>query len=117
MIVITKLDDTPRYVCPGDEFHLTIRDDFLSEVVINEKITVHKTIDFIASFRFALEDGTCPGFHLTGVFACKSELPKELRESVLFENLTPEQQKNFSKSVGIDIKPTQKPSKKKKGKK
>jgi hypothetical protein len=36
-----------------------------------------------------------------GVLACKSELPKELKEAVLFENLTREQQERFCKSVGV----------------
>lgn len=103
MIVITKLSDIPRYVFPGDEFHLTISDDLHCEVVIREKITVCKTVDFIAAFRFALEDGTCPGFHLMGVFACKSELPKELQEAVLLKDLTPEQYERFAKSVGCEV--------------
>jgi len=108
MIVITKLVDTPRCVVAGDEFHLSITDGLNCSVVINEKITVNKVIDFVASFRFALEDGTCPGFHLMGVFACKKELPKELQEGILFENLTRKQQERFCRSVGIEIKSTKK---------
>jgi len=103
MIVITSLNTTSRWVCPGDEFRLTITDGLDCEVMINETITVEKEINFIASFRFALEDGTCPGFHLTGVFANKDELPKELREAKLLEELTKEQYRNFKKSVGIKI--------------
>lgn len=101
MIVITRLIERQRYVLPGDLFNLTITDGMNCEVVISEEITTSKVIDFIASFRFALEDGTCPGFHLMGVFACKNELPKELQEAVLFENLTRKQQENFAKSVGV----------------
>ncbi len=74
MIIITKLLDTVRRVYPGDSFNLTISDDLGCQILISEEITVAKTIDFIASFRFALEDGTCPGFHLTGIFANKDEL-------------------------------------------
>jgi hypothetical protein len=88
---------------PGDEFHLTIKDGMDCEVVIHEKITVSKCIDFIGSFRFALEDGTCPGFHLMGVFACKAELPKELQEAVMLKDLTPEQYEKFAKSVGVEV--------------
>jgi len=66
-------------VCPGDTFNFTVKDSLGCEVVIREEITSRKLIDFIASFRFALADGTCPGFHLTGIFGCKSELPDEIK--------------------------------------
>jgi len=103
MIVITSLSTLARHVLPGDEFHLTICDSIGCDVVIQEVITVSKTIDFIASFRFTLEDGTCPGFHLTGVFANKAELPKELKEAKMLEDLSPEQYTNFVNSVGVKI--------------
>lgn len=104
MIIITHLNKTPRHVCPGDTFNLTITDDLNCEVIICEEITVKKTIDFVASFRFALEDGTCPGFHLIGIFANSKELPKEMQEAVMLENLTKEQYENFEKSVGVILK-------------
>lgn len=103
MIVITKLIDAPRCCLPGDKFQLTISDTLGCEVIVSENITVAKTIDFIASFRFALENGTCPGFHLMGVFACKSELPEELKNAVMLEDLTKKQYKNFVKSVGVSV--------------
>lgn len=103
MIVITSLDTTPKVLLPGDEFHLTVTDATGSQVVIRETITVEKTIDFIASFRFALEDGTCPGFHLMGVFACRSELPIELQNAVVLNDLSPEQRERFIASVGIKV--------------
>lgn len=107
MIVITRLVETPRHLLPGDEFRLTVKDALGSTVVITETITVAKVIDFIASFRFALEDGTCPGFHLTGVFANKAELPQELRNAKMFDDLTPEQRRNFERSVGVILPPPQ----------
>lgn len=103
MIVITKLSRIERYVCPGDEFHLTITDDMGCDVIIREEITVKKVIDFIASFRFAMEDGTCPGFHLTGIFANSKELPEEMQTAKMLEDLTKDQYKNFVDSVGIKI--------------
>lgn len=103
MIVITKLVEAPRVVCPGDEFHMTITDGLNCKILISEIITVYKTLDFIASYRFALEDGTCPGFHLCGIFANKTELPIEMRNAVLLEGLTPEQYANFVRTVGIKI--------------
>lgn len=103
MIVITSLNPNPRYVEPGDKFALTITDGTGCTVMVEEEITVAKVIDFIASFRFALEDGTCPGFHLTGVFASKAELPKELQEAKMLNDLTPEQHANFIRSVGVKL--------------
>lgn len=103
MIVITTLNRMPRNVCPGDVFNLTITDDLGCDVIICEEVTVSKVIDFIASFRFTLEDGTCPGFHLTGIFANSKELPKEIQDAVMLEDLTEEQYKNFEKSVGIKL--------------
>jgi hypothetical protein len=103
MIVITRKYETPRYVRRGDIFNLTIKDGMEYEVVIRETITVDRAIDFIASFRFALDDGTCPGFHLMGVFACKSELPEELKNAVMLEDLTKEQRRNFEKTVGVEL--------------
>lgn len=103
MIVITKLNETPRRLFPGDRFCLTVCDLTGFSVVIEEEITVEKVIDFIASFRFTLEDGTCPGFHLMGVFACKSDLPQELRDATHINDLTPEQLDNFTSSIGVKL--------------
>lgn len=103
MIVITKLNRVERYVCPGDHFCLTITDDMGCDVIIHEEITVNKVIDFIASFRFAMEDGTCPGFHLTGIFANSKELPEEMKTAKMLGDLTKDQYKNFADSVGIKI--------------
>lgn len=102
MIVITSLSSKKFHLLPDDEFCLKVTDSLGCEVLIRETITEHKVIDYIASFRFALEDGTCPGFHLTGIFANKAELPKEIREAVFIEDLTPEQYVRFVRSVGIE---------------
>lgn len=117
MIVITQKSDAGFYVEPGDVFHLTVSDDsddfgvltvgkggaVHGRILITEEITVSKFIDFIAAYRFALEDGTCPGFHLTGIFGNSAELPQEIKEAKLFEELTPNQQKRFAKSIGVKI--------------
>lgn len=103
MIVITSLVETPRRVYAEDEFCLRVSDKTGSEVLIREVITENKVLDFIASYRFAQEDGTVVGFHLSGVFACKSELPKELQEAVLIEDLTLEQRANFVRTAGINL--------------
>lgn len=102
MIVITSLKSKAFHLAPDDEFCLRVTDLLGCEVLIREKVTEHKVIDYIASFRFALEDGTCPGFHLTGIFANKAELPKEIREAVFIEDLTPEQYANFVRTVGVE---------------
>ena len=103
MIVITRLYTGVKYCAPGDIFNLTISDATGCEVVISEQITIKKTINFVASFRFALEDGTCPGFHLTGIFGNKDELPIEIKKAILFEDLTAQQQKRFMNSVGCNL--------------
>ena len=103
MIVVTSLSNRSRSLVEGDEFCLTVTDAMGCEVMIRETVTVSKVIDYIASYRFALEDGTCPGFHLSGVFANQAELPEELRNAKMLEDLTPEQYANFERSVGVKI--------------
>lgn len=101
MIVITSLNRTCRVVLPGDQFQLMLLDDLGYSVLIKEVISVKREIDFTASFRFALEDGTCPGFHLTGIFANSKELPEEIKNVKMLYELTPEQYSNFVRTVGI----------------
>ena len=103
MIVITSLSTNTKCCNVGDEFQLIIKDGFNCTVVLHEIITVSKVIDYIASFRFARSDGNCQGFHLMGVFACRSELPDEFKNAVMFGDLTKEQADNFIKSVGIEL--------------
>jgi len=103
MIVITSLNRTPRQISPGDIFNLVITDKLGSEVVIKETVTVAKTLDFVASFRFALEDGTCPGFHLTGIFANSAELPAEIQNAVMIDDLPADKYQRFVSSCGIKV--------------
>lgn len=103
MIVITSLSKITRYVYGGDTFNLTISDGMNHQVIIKEEITLTKKIDFIASYRFALEDGTCPGFHLCGIFGNRKELPEEIKNAKMIDDLSKKQRKNFIKSVGIKI--------------
>jgi len=103
MIVITSLNESERYVEARDLFTLTITDNMGSKVLVSEEVTETKTINFMASYRFALEDGTCPGFHLCGIFGNKNELPKEMREAVKLEDLTEEQRANFIRTVGVKV--------------
>ncbi len=103
MIVITHLDEREFYVYRGDRFQLTISDTMNSTVCIDEEITGKRKINFMASFRFALEDGNCAGFHLAGIFANSKELPEEIKNAVLFKDLTKQQKENFLSSVGVSI--------------
>ena len=103
MIVITSLSRTKMYAEPGDTFRMTVADNLGFECIINEEVTVERVIDYVASFRFALEDGTCPGFHLTGIFANSKELPEEIRNAVMFEDLSQDQKERFAASVGVKI--------------
>ena len=95
MIVLTYVSNYSRHVLPGDEFHMTVTDGTGTDVVVREVITVAKKIDFMAAYRFALEDGTCPSFPLCGIFGNRRELPKEIKEAVRLEDLTEQQYNNF----------------------
>ena len=103
MIVITEKSDRIIHCSPGDNFNFTVTDCFGSQVIITEEITVYKIIDFIASYRFALEDGTCEGFHLCGIFAESKKLPSELKNAIMFKDLTRKQKRNFRKTVGVKL--------------
>lgn len=103
MIVLTSVSTYSRHVMPTDVFSLKIEDEMGCEIIIEEQIIVHKIINFIASYRFALEDGTCPGFHLCGIFGNQDELPKEIVNAHRLEDLSDEQYRNFCSSVGTFI--------------
>lgn len=100
MIVLTSVERQAFYVSPGDTFNLSVKSGSFETKIITEEITVSKIIDFIASFRFAMEDGTCMGFHLSGFFGNSKELPQEIRDAKQLEDLTELQRKNFIASVG-----------------
>ena len=101
MIVLTEVRRKVFCVSTGDSFNLSVRGGDKKETIITEEITVTKVIDFIASFRFAMEDGKCLGFHLSGFFGNSTELPKEIQEAKRFEDLTEMQRKYFTESVGV----------------
>lgn len=95
MIVITSMVEGNWYANSGDNFCLQVGD----KIIIEETVSKSMFIDFVASFRFCLEDGTCVGNHLAGIFAKKAELPKEIREAKTIKDLTLAQQINFAKNV------------------
>lgn len=103
MIVITHKKTDVFHVLPGDTFNLTVSDATKQETVISEQITEPMTIDFTCSFRFALEDGTVPGFHLSGFFGNSRALPPEMENAVLFEDLPYEKKKRFADSCGVQM--------------
>lgn len=103
MIVLTSVNNQTFSLCPGDEFHLTVKDEMGFHILVKEVVTVNKTINFVASFRFAFDDGTCPSFHLCGFFGNKEELPSEMENAVMLGDLTVEQLSNFKRTVGIAI--------------
>ena len=100
MIVLTQVIRTTRVLCSGDRFQLCIRDALNSSVIIDEQVTSKRVIDYVASFRFALDDGTCPGFHLTGIFANYAQLPIEIQNAVLYSDLPDNKRKRFLETIG-----------------
>jgi hypothetical protein len=103
MIVITCLKLEEHRLKPGDIFSVSIADSLGQSWEIEEEITREQTIDYMASFRFACENGACLGFHLMGVFANSKCLPDEFKEAVMFDDLSEEQKRNFRQSIGIKI--------------
>lgn len=102
MIVITHLrTDRVYHLMAGDVFHLSFRQGITEDVVIEEHITENVEIDFIASFRFTQDDGTCLGLHASGIFANQKNLPEEMKAAKLMHELTPEQLANFERTCGI----------------
>ena len=103
MIVITSLKQDPFYVMFGDTFHLSVVDQAGRKEIIVEEITVTKTIDYVASFRFAQEDGTVLGFHLSGFFGDSRNLPDEIKRAVFFDELSSDQKRRFVDSAGMKL--------------
>lgn len=104
MIVITQLNRRKRHLSPGDTFSVTYRDvNTGQEDKFVEEITITAVIDFMCVFRFAEEDGTVIGFHLSGFFGNSKNLPKEMQEAVHIDDLTTQQRANFDRSYGAII--------------
>ena len=108
MIVITTLDTETYYIAAGSKFQLTISGTTslygaMGIVVIEEECTKCGFVDFCASFRFTLDDGTCVGNHFCGIFARESELPEEIKNAKMIKDLSPKQRENFFKSINIKI--------------
>lgn len=95
MIVITSKCERTHHVLPGDEFQLTVGED----LVIHEVIKEHMILDFIVSFRFAAEDGTCYPSQLSGFFGSSKQLPPEMQAAVHMDDLEPEKYKRFMQSL------------------
>jgi len=104
MIVITNLSERVYHTLPGDVFCLKVTSNGTEESVIEETITQTRTLDFICSFRFAADDGTVQGFHLSGFFGDKNNLPDEMKNAVMMDDLPPDKKKRFTESAGIKFK-------------
>lgn len=102
MIVLISVCEREYWAEEGDVFRLTVTRHLHEDVIIEEEIVGEpRPINFIASFIFALDDGTCPSYHLCGFFGDKDNLPEEIGNAKNFTELTETQQNNFIKSVGI----------------
>lgn len=103
MLVLTNVEEKSYSLRPGDTFQITMEQGTSKEVVLSEEITKQTTINFLALFRFALDDGTCQGRHTGAFMGNKCELPEEIRNAKLFSELTQQQQQNFHESSGVTI--------------
>lgn len=50
---------------------------------------------------FVKEDGTCDRNHFCDIFALEPDLPDEIKNAKMVEDLTPEQRENFLRSVKV----------------
>ena len=98
MIVITKVSNRRFTVLKGDSFSLTLSDGKSSEVIIKETISKGMLIDFVATYRFTKEDGTCEGNHLSGIFANSDDLPEMIMNAVMMSDLEEPKRTNFKNS-------------------
>ena len=103
MIVFTSVKRDRYELVAGDTFNLTVSDKFHGKTVISEKITKNFFVDFVASYRFAGQDGTVISPHLCGIFGQSDNLPSEFAGAVMFDDLTQEQKRNFANSCGTKI--------------
>jgi len=70
---------------------------------LSEEITKAGVIDYVASYRFTNENGACLGFHLCGIFANSGELPAEIVNAKMIEDLTPEQRAVFVTTANVKV--------------
>jgi hypothetical protein len=101
VIVLTSVVECKYNVCVGDTFNLTVHTPYEEYSIIRETILENRSIDYIASFRFAKEDGTISGFHLSGFFGNKDNLPVEIENAVHIDDLSDVQRSNFLKSLNM----------------
>jgi hypothetical protein len=99
IVITTECLDKSFHILPGDSVRLSVK----GECVV-EEVFAHKCfVDYMAGFRFALDDGTCVGDHVCGIFADKSRLPEEVRSAKRIQDLTTEQYRNFMRTVGTRL--------------
>lgn len=96
MIVITAVTLQEFHVCPGDTFTLSVSNYPNGEkIVITEKITKTSHIDYMCSYQFCNEDGSCNSFNLNGFFGQKDNLPIEIQNAKYINDLTKSQKEKF----------------------
>lgn len=97
MIVITALNTLPKLVFQGETFEALITDATGHQFIISESIQHKRVIDYVAVFRFALNDGTC--FNLSSICTNREELPPEFADAVLFDDLDMARQDKFRQTI------------------
>jgi hypothetical protein len=103
MIVITSINHRRVFMAAGDSFCLVVDDGFGMEVLIRETVRVPMNLDFCAAYIFVLEDGSCPCFHVSGIFGLWDNMPDEFKNAKRLEDLSEAQYARLKQSAGIII--------------
>lgn len=103
IILLTVEQDRAWALCAGDTFRLAIDQRGGEQEIIQEIITKTGSINYVATFCFAGDDGTVLGTNICGIFADKDHLPQEMLEAVKMDDLSPEQKANFLRTTNIKV--------------
>lgn len=104
MIVLTAVrTDLEKHLDEGDIFNMIMRDQTGSEVILTETLKGPQIINYVATYRFADEDGTVRQFHLSGIFGDRDNLPRDIADAVRYDNLEPAVQRRFFDTCGANL--------------
>lgn len=100
MIIWVGQNSADFWVEPGDTFTLKIHSEKGEDRQVYE-ITEPTHITMYGGFVFANQDGTVEHPQYIGFFGDRDNLPTELEDALLQEELSPQQYQNFITSYGL----------------